>query len=104
MEELMQGEGFRFLEIISQCPTHFEKDSKRTPTEILDFYKENSIPVAEAKEAYDGQLGSRLTVGALAERKRDGYMRRLEAVERKLRADMEGEAQKNAAGTREGKK
>jgi len=92
MEELMNGEGFRFLEIISQCPTHFEKDSKKSPTEILDMYKENSIPVAEAKEPYDGQLSSKMTVGVLAEKKRDGYIRRLEAVEKKLRAEDNGES------------
>jgi 2-oxoglutarate ferredoxin oxidoreductase subunit beta len=86
MEELMNGEGFRFLEIISQCPTHFDKDSKKSPSDILDFYKDNSIPVAGANEPCDGQPGSKLTVGVLAERRRDGYIRRLEAVEKRLAA------------------
>jgi len=84
MEELMNGEGFRFLEIISQCPTHFDKEDKRSPAEILDSYRDSSVPFDEAKEPYDGQAGSKLTVGVLADRKRPGYVRRLEAVEKKL--------------------
>jgi 2-oxoglutarate ferredoxin oxidoreductase subunit beta len=87
MEELMEGEGFRFLEIISQCPTHFGKDARRSPVEVLDQYRDESVPFSETKEAYDGSLGAKLPVGVLADRKRHGYIRRLEAVEGKIRED-----------------
>lgn len=85
MEELMDGEGFRFLEIISQCPTHFDKDEKRPAAEVLEQYRAMSVPAAQAKEPYDGQAGSKMPVGVLADRKRPGYVRRLEAVEKRLR-------------------
>ena len=84
MEELMDGEGFRFLEIISQCPTHFDKDEKRPAADVLEQYKAMSVPAAQAKEPYDGQAGSKMPVGVLADRKRPGYVRRLEAVEKRL--------------------
>ena len=84
MEELMDGEGFRFLEIISQCPTHFDKDGKRPAAEVLEQYRSMSVPAAQAAGPYDGQAGSKMPVGVLADRKRPGYVRRLEAVEKRL--------------------
>ena len=85
MEELMAGEGFRFLEIVSQCPTHFGKDAKRAPAEVLDQFKERSIPFKEATEAYDGSAGARLPVGVLVDRGRHGYLSRLEGAEKGIR-------------------
>ncbi|MBM4248583.1 MAG: 2-oxoacid:ferredoxin oxidoreductase subunit beta [Euryarchaeota archaeon] len=84
MEELLDGEGFRFLEIVSQCPTHYDKEERLSAAEALERYRDGSVPVAQAGEPYDGETGSKLTVGVLVDRKRDGYIRRLEASERGL--------------------
>lgn len=85
MEELMAGEGFRFLEIISQCPTHFGKDSRKEPAEVLEDYKRKSVPFPAANGASAAAEEKKLTVGKLADRGRRGYVGLLEEAEEKWR-------------------
>lgn len=96
--ELLSGEGFRFLEIISQCPTHFGKDAKMSPANVLEQYRQRSIPFSRAKGDDDDGQGSKIPVGTLADRRRTGYLKRLEGVEERLREEW---ARENRSGARE---
>ena len=85
MEELMTGEGFRFLEIVSQCPTHFGKDARRDPAEVLEHYRQASVPVSSARGAGGAAGESTITVGTIADRRRRGYVGLLEEAEQRWR-------------------
>jgi 2-oxoglutarate ferredoxin oxidoreductase subunit beta len=85
MEELMTGEGFRFLEIVSQCPTHFGKDSRKEPAEVLVNYKKASVLFSGAKGAGAPSGESKIVVGTLADRRERGYVGLLEEAEEKWR-------------------
>jgi 2-oxoglutarate ferredoxin oxidoreductase subunit beta len=85
IEGLLTGEGFRFLEIISQCPTHFGKDARREPAEVLEQYRRRSVPFSKDKMTKEAPDESSITVGTLADRQGKGYVRRLEQAEAKWR-------------------
>jgi 2-oxoglutarate ferredoxin oxidoreductase subunit beta len=95
--ELLSGEGFRFLEIVSQCPTHFGKDAKKSPAEALEEYRQRSIPFSRAVEDDENGQGTKISVGTIADRRRAGYMKRLEDVEKGLRGQW---ARENKLGAR----
>jgi pyruvate/2-oxoacid:ferredoxin oxidoreductase beta subunit len=85
MEELMTEEGFRFLEIISQCPTHFGKDARKEPAEVLDHYRRISVPFLGERGAKEAPEGSNISVGTIADRRRRGYVGLLEEAEERWR-------------------
>lgn len=95
--ELLGGEGFRFLEIVSQCPTHFGKDARKSPAEVLEQYRQRSIPFSRAVEDDENGQGTKISVGTIADRHRAGYMKRLEDVEKGLRGQW---ARENKLGAR----
>jgi len=85
IEELLTGEGFRFLEIISQCPTHFGKDARKEPAEVLEQYRQSSVPFSKDKGTAEAPDEMAMTVGTIADRQGKGYVRRLEQAEARWR-------------------
>ncbi|MGQ9582503.1 MAG: thiamine pyrophosphate-dependent enzyme [Thermoplasmatota archaeon] len=93
MEELLTGEGFRFLEIVSQCPTYVHPGGKRSGAEILELFRDISAPLGEGRRA---GKGARLLVGTLVDRRRPGYMRAMLDMERRVL--MEAEEKRGVEG------
>ena len=47
----LENEGFSFIEVVSQCPTYFGRKNKmRTPLEMFQWIKENSINKRRAEK------------------------------------------------------
>jgi len=84
MERLIRGEGFRFLEIVSQCPTYSRPEGVRTGAELLEYFRDHSEPVGEKRGPGAG-AGWKIGVGVLVNREEPGYVSALLRMERGLR-------------------
>jgi len=63
--------GFRFIEVVSQCPTAFgRKVGFGNVAEILKWFKENSISIEQAKKMREKKLEGKIVVGGFVQRKR----------------------------------
>ncbi len=66
VKKALGRKGFSFIEIISQCPVQFgRKTGMGSSTEMLDFYKNNSIPVKKTAEMSREELQGKIVVGEL---------------------------------------
>lgn len=68
-QQLLTHRGFGFIEVSAPCPTSYGKSvGKRRAADFLSFYKENSIPVAEAGDYLSQAPDQRIVVGTLVQR------------------------------------
>jgi 2-oxoglutarate ferredoxin oxidoreductase subunit beta len=64
-------QGFRFIEIVSQCPTAFgRRVGFKDAGEMLRWFKENSVPVEQAGKYSEEELTGKIVVGEFVERRR----------------------------------
>ena len=66
VKKALERKGFSLIEIISQCPVQFgRKTGMGSSTEMLDFYKNNSVPVKKAAGMSREELQGKIVVGEL---------------------------------------
>jgi hypothetical protein len=70
---------------------------RSAPAEVLEQYRQRSIPFSQAKGDDENGGEPKISVGTLADRRRTGYLKRLEDVEKGLR---ERWARENKLGAR----
>ena len=64
IKKAFQNKGFSFIEVMSQCPTYFGRKNKlRTPIEMMNFMKENSINKRRADKMEEEELEGKIIVG-----------------------------------------
>ena len=62
----LEHPGFAFVEVLSSCPVQFgRRNEMRTPVEMLNSYREHSVPIARARMMSDDELADRIVVGEL---------------------------------------
>mgnify|MGYP001231014447 CR=1 FL=1 len=59
----LKGNGFSFIEAVSQCPTHYGKSVGQQAAEMLTFFKEKSVTIKRAKEMSPDELAGKITIG-----------------------------------------
>jgi 2-oxoglutarate ferredoxin oxidoreductase subunit beta len=65
----LQNKGFSFIEVISQCPTYFgRKNRMRTPLEMMEFMKSNSVLKRKADTMSKEELEGKIIVGEFADK------------------------------------
>lgn len=70
----LEKKGFAMLEVISQCTTHAGHFlNLKSPVEMMKWQKDNSIPVAKAKQKSDAELEGKIVTGVLVDRERPSY-------------------------------
>ncbi len=70
-KKALQIDGFRFIEVVSQCPTAYGRRAGfRDIGEMLKWFRENAVPVAETEKMSDEELENKIVVGEFVERKR----------------------------------
>ncbi len=74
----LQKKGFALVETVSQCPINFGRRNKMAdPTQLLDWFKENSVRRDRSKAAeadhFDLNLAGQITVGEFVDRNRESY-------------------------------
>jgi len=69
MKKAITTKGFTFVEAISQCPTAFgRRVGLKTATEMLTWFKENSVTLQEAKKMTEKGLEGKIVVGEFVHR------------------------------------
>jgi 2-oxoglutarate ferredoxin oxidoreductase subunit beta len=65
----LQNKGFSFIEVISQCPTYFgRKNRMRTPLEMMEFMKTNSILKEKTINMSEEELEGKIIVGEFVDK------------------------------------
>ncbi len=71
VKKAIKTQGFRFIEVVSQCPTAFgRKAGFRDVGEMLKWLKQNSVPIRKAEQMREEELANKIVVGIFAQRKR----------------------------------
>jgi 2-oxoglutarate ferredoxin oxidoreductase subunit beta len=71
MKKAMEMRGFRFIEVVSQCPTAFGKRAGfKNAGEMVKWFKEKAIPVEQAKKTSNEELMEKIVIGELACKRR----------------------------------
>jgi len=73
-------DGFSFVEIVAQCPTHFGRRNKMvSPQKIFEWLKRNSLPRKKAmvltSDILDLNIKGKITIGEFVERHREPYVK-----------------------------
>ena len=70
-KKALQMDGFRFVEVVSQCPTAYGRRAGfKDIGEMLKWFRENAVPVAEAEKMGEEDLENKIVVGEFVQRKR----------------------------------
>ena len=70
LKKAMQTKGFRFVEVVSQCPTAFGRRAGFKDTgEMLRWFKESAIPIKKAKKISGEKLAAKIVVGEFIQRR-----------------------------------
>jgi len=77
----LQMEGFRFIEILSPCPTRYIHWNMKDLEELLNLFKHNTVYVKVAKER--GIKEGQIVIGEFIERKKPGLLRRYQEIKNK---------------------
>jgi 2-oxoglutarate ferredoxin oxidoreductase subunit beta len=69
IEQAIKKKGFSLVEVFTQCPTYDRTGGKRmSATDMLDYYKEASVPLAKAKKLSEEELEGKIVTGVLIDR------------------------------------
>ena len=69
MKKAVTTKGFAFIEAVSQCPTAFgRRVGLKTASDMLRWFKENSVTLQEAEKMADRNLGGKIVVGEFVHR------------------------------------
>lgn len=79
--EALSGEGFRFVEVISQCPVSLGKSNRMPePADFLKWFKEHSVVVDGSPggmKGLDENGNGKIEVGTFVKRNRPSLLRRM---------------------------
>ena len=71
IKEALKTRGFRFIEVISQCPTAFGRRAGfKDAGEMLNWFKENTITTKQAEKTSEEELKAKIVVGEFAKKQR----------------------------------
>jgi len=71
IKKAIKTHGFRFIEVVSQCPTAFGRRAGfKDVGEMLKWFKQNSVPLQQAEQMSEEELANRIVVGVFVKRKR----------------------------------
>jgi 2-oxoglutarate ferredoxin oxidoreductase subunit beta len=71
IKEALRRHGFRFIEVISQCPTAYGKRAGfKDAGEMLRWFKENTIPVEEVQKIRKDKLSRKIVIGEFVKNQR----------------------------------
>ena len=71
IKKALKMQGFRFIEVVSQCPTAFgRRIGFKSAKEMLKWFKENTISIKQAKKQNEENLAEKIVVGEFVQRQR----------------------------------
>ena len=67
----LQMKGFRFIEVVSQCPTAYGRRAGfKNVGEMLKWFKEKAVSIVQAEKMSEKELEGRIVIGEFVEKKR----------------------------------
>lgn len=74
IEKGLSKKGFSLIEVLSPCPTYYGRPNRvGTAVDMMRWYKENSIPLARARELPQEELRDRIVTGILHDTERPEF-------------------------------
>ncbi len=71
IKKAIKMQGFRFIEVVSQCPTSFGRRAGfKNAGEMIKWFKENAISIEQAERMAEEELAQKIVVGEFIRRKR----------------------------------
>jgi len=71
IKKALKMQGFRFIEVVSQCPTAFgRRIGLRSAKEMLKWFKENTISIEQVIKQNEENLAEKIVVGEFVQRQR----------------------------------
>jgi 2-oxoglutarate ferredoxin oxidoreductase subunit beta len=71
VKKALQMQGFRFIEVITHCPTAFGRRAGfKDIAEMLRSYKENAVTVEQAEKMSEEELERKIVIGEFVSRRR----------------------------------
>jgi 2-oxoglutarate ferredoxin oxidoreductase subunit beta len=71
IKKAIQTPGFRFIEVVTQCPTAYGRRAGfKDIGEMLKYFKENAVLVQLAEKMSPEELEGKIVVGELVSRRR----------------------------------
>ncbi|MCD6418335.1 2-oxoacid:ferredoxin oxidoreductase subunit beta [bacterium] len=90
IKKALQHQGFSLVEIISQCPVLFGRLNKMPdPKQLLKWQKDNSIPLAKAKNMSPEELEGKIITGIFREEDKMEYTQRYAELVKRVQSELE---------------
>ena len=81
IKKAIQMKGFRFIEVVSQCPTAYGRRAGfKNVGEMLKWFKENAIPIQQAEKMSEKELERRVVIGEFVQRRRPTIVENFQAM------------------------
>jgi 2-oxoglutarate ferredoxin oxidoreductase subunit beta len=81
LKEALKTKGFRFIEVVSQCPTAFgRKAGFKDAGEMVKWFKQNTVPIEQAEKMGEDKLMSKIVVGEFAKKQRPTLTQTMQAT------------------------
>ncbi len=83
IKQALEHPGFSFVEIVSQCPPIYgRRVGMETAGKILNWMKENSIPITRASELDSETLAEKVLVGEYVKRDKPSLLENIQRIRR----------------------
>ena len=90
IKKALKLKGFRFIEVVSQCPTAFGRRAGfKDAGEMLKWFKQNQVPLIEAEKMSEEQLMGKIIVGEFVTRERATLVETAYAIIEEAQAKVE---------------
>ena len=81
IEKALRKTGFSVVEVISNCHVQFgRRNQMPDPVTMLNWFKDNAVPVKKAREMSPDELGERFPTGVLADLEKPNYLNEYELI------------------------
>lgn len=81
IKEGLENKGFSFIEIVAQCPTYYGRKNKiRSPVEMLNWIKENTISLQQAENMTEEELEGKIITGTYINKPRKEFVESLDEL------------------------
>ncbi|RAP48113.1 MAG: 2-oxoglutarate synthase [Methanosphaera sp. rholeuAM74] len=75
----LQNKGFSLIEVISACPTYYGRKNKiKTPTDMMNWFKQNTITLQQAENMSDEELVGKIVTGVYINKPRKEFVESLD--------------------------
>ena len=90
IKKALQMQGFRFIEVITHCPTAFGRRAGfKDIAEMLRSYKENAVTVEQAEKMSEEELERKIVIGEFVSRRRTTLVEAVYAMMKRAKENAE---------------